>query len=151
MRPSWDDVAIGCARLIAERSTCLRLHTAAVICTQDNRIVATGYNGSLPGQPHCDDILYMGDDSLPERYRGCEMDGNHCIRTIHAEMNAILQAAHEGIKLDGCKLYALHMPCAPCANAIVQAGIVEVIVANPYSTDRATQRLDASGVLIRTL
>lgn len=165
MRPSFDDVAISIARIIAERSTCLRLHTAAVICTQDNRIVATGYNGSLPGQPHCNDItpcavcgsitegdrghcVKCGAEAL---VRGCEMEGTHCLRTVHAELNAILQAANHGISLKGTKLYALHTPCAPCANAIVQAGIVEVIIAGPYSIDLATERLKANNVVIRAL
>jgi dCMP deaminase len=168
MRPSFDDVAIRIAKIIAERSTCLRLHTAAVVCTQDNRIVTTGYNGSLPGQPHCDDFLpcyqcgrsvfYRATDSdmprcvsckVPAYVVGCEMANSHCIRTVHAELNAILQAALYGISLKGCKLYALHTPCAPCANAIVQAGIVEVIVDGPYSIDLATDRLTANDVVVR--
>lgn len=168
MRPSFDDVAIRIARTIAERSTCLRLHTAAVICTQDNRIVATGYNGSLPGQPHCDDPIpcdnCRGEGQVWDLHgshecrkckgsavnvgvlRGCDVVDNHCIRTVHAELNAILQAAKYGISLRGCVIYSLHTPCATCANAIVQAGIVKVYVDGPYSIDYSTDRLVAQGI-----
>lgn len=123
-RPSFDEVALQVAEAIAQRSTCLRLHTAAVITTPDNRIIATGYNGSLPGQPHCDD-----EDV------GCEMVEGHCIRTMHAEANAIAQAAKYGISLAGCTMYILHRPCVQCAKLIISVGIKQLVFAEGYRED----------------
>lgn len=141
MRPSFDDVAMRIAKDVSERSTCPRLHTAAVICTPENRIIATGYNGSLPGQLHCDD---------PDV--GCEMDSGHCIRTVHAETNAIAQAARYGIKIEGCTIYVLHRPCVLCAKLIVASGLSRVVYNEEYydpHADSMLEKLTAAGILTK--
>jgi dCMP deaminase len=155
MRPTWDETVFAVARVMAKRSTCLRLQTAAVICTPDHRIISTGYNGSLPGQEHCDDYVPVdiqgGYTTLG--YRGCEVVDNHCIRTVHAEANAILQAAKYGVSLQGTTMYSLHRTCVQCSKAIVQAGIIEVVFAEPYRDDdaesvSATRKLTTAGVIV---
>lgn len=107
---NWDDYFIKIAHTLAERSTCDKLHVGAVI-VKDKRIISTGYNGSLPGADHCDDI---GHDFSVEK---------HCVRTVHAELNAILQAAKFGVATDGSTMYVTHTPCFPCFKHVVCAGI----------------------------
>ncbi len=149
MRPTWDETVFAVARVMAKRSTCLRLQTAAVICTPDHRIISTGYNGSLPGQEHCNDIVTPKGIA---KYRGCEMVAGHCVATVHAEANAILQAAKYGVSLQGTTMYSLHRTCVQCSKAIVQAGIIEVVFAEPYRDDdsaSATYKLTKAGVVVR--
>jgi dCMP deaminase len=112
-RPSWDAYFMEVASLIAERSTCPRLYVGAVI-VRDNQILTTGYNGSLPGMSHCSDA-------------GCYIVENHCLRTIHAEVNAVLQAAREGISLKGATLYCTHLPCINCMKVILKVGIEKIL------------------------
>lgn len=118
-RPTFDEIAFELTRIIATRSTCLRLHTAAVIMTQDHRLVASGYNGSLLGLEHCDTI-------------GCLLVDGHCVRTVHAEANAIAQAAKYGTSLNGCEIYVLHQPCLSCTKLIVASGITAIHYDQPY-------------------
>lgn len=176
-RPSFDEVAFGIAELIAQRSTCPRLHTACVITTQHDRIVATGYNGSLPGTPHCDDKTYcyhctQGTKNIyetrpgPPLYfyepplklidqitcpicrgaysttLGCLIVDGHCKRTIHAEANAITQAASQGIPLTGCKAYVLHRPCIDCTKLLISSGITDIMYGDSYRDDEVTQYLN---------
>lgn len=102
------------ADVISEMATCLRAKHGAVIVNKENRIVCTGYNGSLPGQPHCSDV-------------GCDIrytDATpHCHRTIHAERNALMQAARFGIPVDGCRIYVTGEPCEECAKHLSAAGV----------------------------
>lgn len=114
MRKPWDEYFLQMAVNAAERATCPRLHVGAV-ATKNNRVVGTGYNGSLPGEPHCDDI-------------GCLMVDNHCIRTIHAEENAVRNA--EGRDPD-C-LYCTHLPCLHCLKTILAAGIRRIVYLTEY-------------------
>lgn len=100
------------ARFVSSRATCHRRRVGAVIVRQ-NRILSTGYNGSPPGEPHC-----LGD--------GCEMEDGHCVRTVHAEANAIAAAARFGISLDGAEIYTTWPPCKTCAKLLKSAGIVAV-------------------------
>lgn len=109
------------AHLFAEQSTCNRGNVGAVI-VQDRRIVSTGYNGSPPGAPHCLDV-------------GCEPEDG-CLRTIHAEANALLWAARHGVKLEGATMYSTHAPCLTCAQAIVQSGIIKFVYASDYRKAR---------------
>src|SRR5210317_1196415 len=97
------------ARLAAARSTCKRASVGCVIVAS-NQILATGYNGSASGRSHCTD-------------EGCYMDGDHCIRTIHAEVNAIGQAAKKGVSINGASAYVTHTPCMACCKALAAAGI----------------------------
>ncbi len=110
MRESWDNYFYDIAKAVATRSTCPRQRVGALI-VRDKRILATGYNGSLSGQEHCDDI-------------GCNIVSGHCIRTIHAEVNALAQAAKYGIPIDGATIYTTVTPCDTCQKTCRSAGIV---------------------------
>lgn len=133
-RPGWDDYFMAVARIIATRSTCDRLHTGAVL-VKNKRIISTGYNGSPPGLSHCD-----GED-------GHLMEDGHCVRTIHAEHNAILQAAaNPGQSTDGATLYTLYSPCIHCAKYVVAAGIKRVVIGNIYRNDAVLDYLQKAGL-----
>ncbi len=108
--------------IVASRSTCDRALVGCVLVNRDHRIVSTGYNGSVAGNPHCDDV-------------GHTMRDGHCIATIHAEMNAILYCAKEGISTKGTICYVTHFPCLNCTKALIQAGISEIVYKNDYRVD----------------
>ena len=120
------------AELVASRSTCDRLHVGAVI-TKEKNIIATGYNGSPSGMPHCDDV-------------GHEMEGGHCVRTIHAEQNALIQAAKHGHSTKGTSLYITHSPCYTCAKLIITAGIQNVYFKNLFRESKGIDLLTTSNV-----
>ena len=109
MRPSWNDYFMKFAVLAAARSTCPRRAVGAVF-VKDRRVLATGYNGSPPGQDHCEDI-------------GCLLEDGRCIRTIHAEQNAIIQAARSGVSIVGTDVYTTSRPCTICARMLAGSGI----------------------------
>lgn len=117
-RLQWQDYFMAQAHLLASRSTCTRLSVGATII-KDNRIIAGGYNGSVAGEVHCID-------------EGCLMEDHHCIRTIHAEMNAILQCAKQGVSTEGATIYVTHFPCLNCTKSIIQAGIKTIYYAQDY-------------------
>ncbi|MBD3251484.1 dCMP deaminase [Candidatus Uhrbacteria bacterium] len=118
-RPSWDDYFMSMARLIATRATCDRAYVGALI-VKDKRIISTGYNGAPPGLDHCHDAGHL-------------MEEGHCIRTLHAEENAILQVAVTGgSSTQGATLYTTHSPCYHCAKKIIMAGIQRVVVGVHY-------------------
>ncbi|RYM05290.1 ComE operon protein 2 [Sporolactobacillus sp. THM7-7] len=120
-RLSWDQYFMAQSHLLAARSTCTRLVVGATI-VRDKRIIAGGYNGSISGGVHCTD-------------EGCLVVDGHCVRTIHAEMNAILQCAKFGEPTTGAEIYITHFPCVPCCKAIIQAGIRSVYYANDYKNN----------------
>ncbi len=124
-RPSWDEYFLKLAMLTSERATCPRMHCGCVL-VRENNILATGYNGSLPGAPHCYDA-------------GCLVVNDHCVRTNHAEINAICQASKHGISLDGATAYVTNMCCTNCAKALVAAGIRRVVVFTNYHDSLAEQ------------
>lgn len=119
MRPSWDEYFLGIAKEVASRSTCPRASVGAVI-VRDNRILSTGYNGAAPGEPHCSEV-------------GCLMENEHCQRAIHAETNAVAQAAKFGIAVQGATLYywdSLGRPvesCVKCSQVMKAAGIIRTV------------------------
>jgi dCMP deaminase len=116
-RKDWDSYWMAITEMVAERSTCNRLKVGAVI-TLNNRCVATGYNGSIHGHEHCTDV-------------GCLLnEQGRCIRTIHAEVNAILHARRD--ELQGATAYVSHEPCENCTKLLAQAGIKRVVFKNPY-------------------
>ena len=117
-RISWHNYFIGIAKKVSERGTCDRLLVGCII-VKDNRILTTGYNGSLPSTPHCDDIGHL-------------MMNGHCIRTNHAERNAVLQAAKNGIALEGATCYCNWKPCLDCMKILVGAGITTIIYDEIY-------------------
>ena len=133
MRPTWDEYYLKMLPTIAERATCDRGKSGAVI-TKDNRILSTGYVGSPSGQIHCDDI---GHELVRVNYSETE-EKNHCIRTVHAEMNAIYNAAKFGVSLDKATLYCSMVPCRNCAMGIVSVGITKVIAQRRYQKDDYT-------------
>jgi dCMP deaminase len=117
-RPSWDEYFLEIAKVVAKRSTCDRLHVGAVIA-KNKVILSTGYNGAPRGLAHCDDV-------------GHEIVDGHCIRTAHAEANAIAQAAKNGISIEGASIYLTFSPCYDCFKMMVNAGIKEVFYGNFY-------------------
>lgn len=124
-RPSWDEYFLKLAMLASERATCPRMHCGCVI-VKDRFVLATGYNGSLPGQPHCDKD-------------GCLIVDNHCVRTNHAEINALVQATRHGVSLIGATAYITNMSCTACAKALIAAGIKRVVVFSDFHDTLATQ------------
>ncbi|MFR9296798.1 MAG: deoxycytidylate deaminase [Aedoeadaptatus pacaensis] len=122
MRKSWDTYFMQITEIVASRSTCDRAFVGCVLVNKDHRIVSTGYNGSVAGNPHCDDV-------------GHTMRDGHCIATIHAEMNALLYCAKEGIPTKDTICYVTHFPCLNCTKALIQAGIREVVYKNAYRID----------------
>ncbi|MFA5129685.1 MAG: cytidine/deoxycytidylate deaminase family protein [Patescibacteria group bacterium] len=120
-RPSWDDYFMAIARIIATRATCDRARIGAVL-VKNKRIISTGYNGAPPGLPECD-----GEE-------GHLMEEGHCIRTLHAEENTILQlAAIGGTSAEGATLYTTHTPCYHCAKKIIMVGIKRVVGAKVFT------------------
>ncbi|GGM31082.1 ComE operon protein 2 [Paraliobacillus quinghaiensis] len=117
-RISWDQYFMAQSHLLSLRSTCERLMVGATI-VRDKRIIAGGYNGSVSGSDHCID-------------KGCYVIDGHCVRTIHAEINALLQCAKFGVATDGAELYVTHFPCLHCCKSIIQAGIKSVYYATDY-------------------
>lgn len=117
-RISWHDYFMAQSHLLALRSTCERLSVGATI-VRDKRIIAGGYNGSIAGDEHCIDT-------------GCYVVDNHCIRTVHAEINALLQCAKFGVPTSNAEIYVTHFPCLSCTKAIIQAGIKKVYYAIDY-------------------
>lgn len=136
MRDDWDTYFMKIADLVSSRATCDRKHVGAVI-VKDRRILATGYNGSIPGMPHCDDVGHM-------------MDDGHCVRTIHAEVNAVAQAANMGTGVKGATMYCNTLPCWNCFKTIVSSGISEIVWQSDYPAegkDRVLQAGKRLGVL----
>lgn len=136
VRPNWDDYFMAIARIIATRSTCDRLRAGAVL-TKDNRIISTGYNGSPPGLPHCD-----GEE-------GHLMEEGHCVRTIHGEHNALLQAAVLGsVSTKGSTMYTMYNPCIHCAKYVVACGVKRVVIGKIYRGEKALQYLKDAGIKV---
>src|SRR6516162_11960056 len=121
-RASWDQYFIQIGRVVATRSTCDRKHVGAVI-VRDKCILATGYNGSIRGLPHCDDEGHM-------------MEDGHCVRTIHAEANAIIQAAKNGVRIDQGSIYVTASPCWGCFKMIANAGLLKIVYGEFYRDQR---------------
>ncbi|WP_017472634.1 ComE operon protein 2 [Amphibacillus jilinensis] len=126
-RISWHQYFMAQSHLLALRSTCERLTVGATI-VRDKRIIAGGYNGSVSGSAHCID-------------EGCYVIDGHCVRTVHAEMNAILQCAKFGVPTDGSEIYVTHFPCLQCCKSIIQAGIKTVYYASDYKNHSYAQEL----------
>jgi len=132
-RISWHQYFMAQSHILALRSTCTRLTVGATI-VRDKRIIAGGYNGSIAGGDHCID-------------NGCYVIDNHCIRTIHAEMNALLQCAKFGVPTAGAEIYVTHFPCLQCCKALIQAGIKAVYYAENYKNHPyAIELFQQSGV-----
>lgn len=123
------------AKLVATRSTCDRLHAGAVL-VKDKRIISTGYNGSPPGLPHCEDAGHL-------------LEEGHCVRTIHGEHNAILQAAAQGgTTTRGSTMYTKYIPCIHCCKYIVAAGIIRIVFGKIYRNTQAVNYLRAANLQV---
>lgn len=121
MRPDWDSYFMKIAFAVSERSTCDRAFVGSLLVL-DKRILTTGFNGSPAGQPHCDEVGHL-------------MIDEHCVRTIHAETNAIIQAALHGVSTRGSTCYVTHFPCLSCTKALINAGITRLVYHTAYRTD----------------
>ena len=135
-RPAWDDYFLGLVDHIASRATCDRGKSGCII-VKDKRILCTGYVGSPSGLPHCDEVGHLLKKVIDE-------DGairQHCTRTIHAEQNAICQAAKNGIALNGTILYCTMEPCRVCAMLIISCGIKKVIAKKRYHAGQESREL----------
>ncbi len=133
-RPSWDEYFMKLAMIASERATCPRMHCGCVL-VKDREVIATGYNGSIPGDDHCEDV-------------GCLIVENHCVRTNHAEMNAIVQAARKGHIIDGATAYVTNMPCTTCAKALIAAGVKRAVIFSDYHDTLATDFFTKGNVRI---
>jgi len=141
-RPSWDEYFLNIVKIVGTRGTCDRGKAGCVI-VRDKRILSTGYVGSPAGTAHCDDIGH-------EMHTVIQEDGTksrHCIRTTHAEQNAIANAARFGVKLDGATLYCHMTPCYACAKMIINAGIKRVVCDLDYHAgERSKEIFKEAGV-----
>lgn len=132
-RPTWDDYFMAIARIVATRGTCDRLYAGAVL-VKENRIVSTGYNGSPPGLSQCDEVGHLLEDG-------------HCVRTIHAEHNALLQAAVIGSSSTRSgTLYTLYSTCIHCAKYVVAAGVKRIVIGKIYRNEQVLDYLKQAGV-----
>ena len=123
-RVTWNEYFMAIAEQVASRSTCDRKHIGAVI-VRDKTILSTGYNGSLRGSPHCDEV-------------GHDIENGHCVRTVHAEANAVAQAAKNGVAIDGSEIYVTSSPCLTCFKLVANSGIRTVFYKEFYRDVRIT-------------
>jgi len=121
-RANWQEYFMNIAKEVATRSTCDRKHVGALII-KDKTILSTGYNGSIRGMPHCDDAGHI-------------MENDHCVATIHAESNAVLQAAKNGVMIDKSEVYITASPCWPCFKMLANAGINKIYYGEFYRDER---------------
>jgi dCMP deaminase len=121
-RASWDTYFMSIGQVVATRSTCPRKYVGAVL-VRNRTILSTGYNGSIRGMPHCSDVGHM-------------MEDGHCVATIHAEVNAIIQAARNGVNIDGADCYVTASPCWSCFKQLANAGITRICYGEFYRDER---------------
>ncbi len=147
VRPSWDEYFMGIVNAVATRGTCDRGRTAVVI-VKDKMILTTGYVGSPIGAPHCDEVGHLMKKVIHEDGH----ESQHCMRTNHAEVNAVALAARNGIAIDGSTLYCKMAPCYTCAKMIINAGIVRVVCQKRYHADVESMELfDNLGIEVEVL
>lgn len=137
MRASWDRYFMNLAIQAATRSTCPRKHVGAII-VRDKSVLSTGYNGSIRGAEHCTEV-------------GCLMEAGHCIRTVHAEANALVQAASHGVRLEGAEIYVTASPCFDCFKLIANAGIKTIYYGEFYRDERVLAFAKELGITLNHL
>lgn len=145
VRPTWDSYFLEITQVVASRSTCLRRQVGALII-RDKRILATGYNGAPSGLAHCREVGCLREArGIPsgERHELC--------RALHAEQNAMLQAAMYGVPIQGATLYCTNHPCVMCAKMLINAGMKEVVVSDAYPDRLAAELLAEAAILVRCL
>ena len=133
-RIGWNEYFMNIAEQVATRSTCGRKHVGAVI-VRDKTILSTGYNGSLRGAPHCDEA-------------GHDIENDHCVRTVHAEANAVAQAAKHGVRIDQSEIYVTASPCLTCFKLVANSGIAVVYYKEFYRDERITEYARQAGVTL---
>jgi dCMP deaminase len=139
-RPSWDEYFMQITHLVAERSTCLRRKVGALI-VKDKRILTTGYNGAPSGLNHCLDVGCLREKmNIPSGQR------QELCRGLHAEQNAIIQAAIMGVKIGGATLYCTTFPCVTCAKMLINANIKKIIYASGYPDELSEEMLAEAGI-----
>lgn len=131
-RLSWDEYFMQMAHMASTRATCCRKSVGAVL-VRDNNILSTGYNGTIRGLPHCTEV-------------GCDMENDHCVATVHAEINTIVQAARHGICVNGATLYVTASPCWTCFKVLANAGIARVVYGEFYRDRRSFEAAEKLGI-----
>jgi len=139
-RPDWDTYFMKLCRVVAERSTCLRRQVGALLVS-DRRILATGYNGAPKGLPHCAEV-----GCLRTRLEIPSGERQELCRGVHAEQNAIIQAAVHGVALQDVTLYCTIQPCITCAKMLINANVTRIVYEGDYPDELATEMLEAAGV-----
>ncbi len=142
-RPTWEEYFMEITRLVAKRATCLRRQVGAVL-VMDKRLLATGYNGAPSGLAHCLEVGCLREkNNIPsgERHELC--------RGIHAEQNAIIQAAFHGVRIQGATLYCTNLPCVICTKMIINAGIKEITYESGYADDLTREMLLEARIPVR--
>ncbi len=138
MRTTWDRYFIDIAHAVASRGTCDRLAVGCVVATTCHRILATGYNGSLRGAPHCADVDHR-------------MHDGHCTHAVHAEANAVCAAAAHGVALAGAVAYVTHAPCRRCLQLLAAAGITRIVYDRPYTDELRDTIAAEAGIRLERL
>ncbi len=131
-RATWDEYFMNIGREVATRATCDRKHVGAVL-VRDRSILATGYNGSIHGLDHCDEAGHL-------------MEDGHCVRTIHAEANAVIQAARNGVRIEGAWIYVTASPCFGCFKLIANAGVKRIVFGEFYRDERIFEFAQKLGI-----
>jgi dCMP deaminase len=145
VRPSWPEYFMGITRMVAKRSTCLRRSVGAIL-VKDKRILATGYNGAPAGLKHCAEVGCLRENtSIPSGTR------HELCRGLHAEQNAIIQAAYHGISINGAVLYCTNKPCVICSKMIINAGIKKIYYEEGYDDPLSDQMLNEANIEISRL
>lgn len=141
-RPSWSEYFMRITKMVAKRSTCLRRHVGAIL-VKNKRILATGYNGAPAGIRHCEETGCIRRDSgVPSGQR------HELCRGLHAEQNAIIQAAYHGVSICGSTLYCTNKPCIICSKMLINAGIKEIIYGEGYDDPLADEMLTEAGIKV---
>lgn len=136
-RPSWDEYFINIAHEVAKRATCDRAQVGCVL-VREKRLLTTGFNGACSGLPSCDEVGHL-------------MHNGRCVRTLHAEQNAIIQAALHGVSTQGSTAYVTHYPCILCAKMLINAGIQRVVYAVEYAPLDGAMFFEAAGIVVERL
>lgn len=145
MRPDWDDYYMKIAAVVAERSTCLRRRVGAVL-VKEKRLLTTGYNGAPSGLQHClDRGCVRRQQQVPSGQR------HELCRGLHAEQNAIIQAALHGVSIRDAIIYSTHYPCSLCARMLINAGISKIVLAEDYPDPMARELLNEAGIPVETV
>lgn len=142
-RPAWDDYFMDIANLVARRSTCLRRAVGAVL-VKEHRVLATGYNGAPAKIRHCAEVGCLRESMNIESGQRHEL-----CRGIHAEQNAVIQAAYHGVAIRGASLYCTNLPCAICTKMLINAGLTEICYQEGYADELSAALLEEAGIRLR--